>query len=264
MKAMALVAMKDLKPRYYFVGADYAWGRSLVKETKTFVAESGAKVVGETFIPLGTQDFSPYLNKLNPGEFDTLVLGMTGGDGVRFLRQSYEMGLLKQITVIGNIAVTSGSNVPDLGPGAVGSWYTTMYPRRSVDVPANLRAFDEAYRAAIGVSADGKDKQTGRAANLPYSFVAWQAVHQIKAAVEASAWGTRADHPKFIRALEGMAGSGSADYPQGDFSFHAKDHQISHNQYIETIKDGELRVTATVDRGQLRYRDEVDYTTESL
>ncbi len=117
MKAMALVAMKDLKPRYYFVGADYAWGRSLVKETKTYVAESGAKIIGETYIPLGTQDFSPYLNKLNPGDFDTLVLGMTGGDGVRFLRQSYDMGLLKQITVIGNIAVTSGSNVPRPRPG---------------------------------------------------------------------------------------------------------------------------------------------------
>jgi len=260
MKAMAMVAMKNLKPRYYFIGADYAWGRSLVKETKTYVAESGAKIIGETYIPLGSLDFSPYLNKLNPGEFDTLVLGMTGGDAVRFLRQSYDMGLLKQITVIGNIAVTSGSNVPDLGPGAVGSWYTTMYPRRSADVPANLRAFDEGYRAAIGVNADGKDSASGRAANLPYSFVAWQAVYQIKAAVEASGWGSRADHGKFIRAMEGMDGVGGSSFPQGNFNFHAKDHQITHNQYIETVKDGELRVTAMIDRAQLRYPDEVDYT----
>ncbi len=40
--------------------------------------------------------------------------------------------------------------------------------------------------------------------------------------------------------------------------------QITHNQYIETVKDGELRVTAMVERRQLRYPDEVDYTTEAL
>jgi branched-chain amino acid transport system substrate-binding protein len=264
MKAMALVAMKELKPRFYFVGADYAWGRSLVKETKVFVSESGGKIVGESFIPLGTPDFTPYLNNLDPKGFDTLVLGMTGGDGLRFLRQSHDMGLLRNVTVIGNIAVTSGSNVPDLGPGAANNWYTTMYPRRSADVPAALREFDAAYRAAIGVTADGKDKSTGRAANLPYSFVAWQAVHQIKQAVEKSGWGARADHPKFIQAMETLSGNGSIEYPQGPFSFRPEDHQIAHNQYIEVVRDGELKVVANVDRGRLGYAPEADYRKEKV
>ncbi|MER1968951.1 ABC transporter substrate-binding protein [Castellaniella sp. GW247-6E4] len=264
MKAMALVALKELKPRYYFIGADYAWGRSLVKETKTYVSEQGGQIIGESFIPLGTADFAPYLNNIDPRSFDTLVVGMTGGDAVRFLRQAYSMGLLNDITVVGNIAVTSGSSVPDLGPGAKGSWYTTMYPRRSVDVPDALKAFDEAYRSAIGVDGEGTEKSTGRVANLPYSFVAWQAIFQIKQAIEQSGWGSRSDHPKFIQAMEGLTGKGSIGYPQGDFSFRPEDHQIVHRQYIETVRNDRLEVVTYIEPDQLGYPPEVDYRTEAL
>ncbi len=264
MKAMALVAMEKLKPRYYFVGADYAWGRSLVKESKAYVSERGGKIIGETFIPLGTQDLSAYMNNIRPDEFDTLVLGMTAGDGMRFLRQAHDMGLTRKVTIVGNIAVTTGSNVPDLGPGADGNWYTTMYPRRAEYVPAALREFDDYYRAAIGVTSEGTDKDTGRAANLPYSFVAWQAVHMIKHVVEKAGWRTRDDHPKFIQALEGLALKASRDFPQGDWSMRAEDHQIVHNQYIERIDGDQLKVIATVDKSQLSYPPENDYRKERL
>src|SRR5690606_38746891 len=234
MKAMAVVAMAQLKPRYFFVGADYAWGRSLVKETQTYVSERGGEIVGEMFIPLGSADMSSYLNNLDPSGFDTLVLGMTAGDAMRFLRQANDIGLTGKVTIVGNIAVTTGSNVPDLGAGAAGSLYSTMYPRRSEFMPEALREFDEYYRSAIGVTADGTDKDTGEAANLPYSFVAWQAVHTIKHAIEASGWGSKDDTPKFIEALEGFEGKASRDFPQGDFVLRAEDHQARHNQYIRS------------------------------
>jgi branched-chain amino acid transport system substrate-binding protein len=264
MKAMALVAMEQLKPRYYFVGADYSWGRSLVKESKTFVSERGGKIIGETFIPLGSSDISAYLNNLNPSQFDTLVLGMTSGDAMRFLRQAHDIGLTSKVTIIGNIAVTSGSNVPDLGAGAAGSWYTTMYPRRSEFVPAALKEYDAYYRSAIGVTPEGTDKDTGRAANMPYSFVAWQAVHIIKQVIEKSGWKSRDDHPKFIQTLEGLEMKAGRDFPQGDSVMRAEDHQIVHDQYIERIEDEKLKVIATVDKAKLGYPPESDYRKEAL
>lgn len=264
MKAMAMVAMEQLKPRYYFVGADYAWGRSMVKETKTFVAERGGQIVGEMFIPLGSSDLSAYLNNINPDDFDTLVVGMTAGDAMRFLRQANDIGLASKVTIVGNIAVTTGSNVPDLGAGAAGSWYSTMYPRRSEFVPDPLKEFDAFYRNAIGVRPDGTDKDSGAAANLPYSFVAWQVVHMIKHVVEQSGWGSKDDTPKFIETLEGLEVKASRDFPQGDLVMRAGDHQARHNQYIERIEDNLLKVIATVDKEELIYPPEVDYREESL
>lgn len=264
MKAMAIVSMDKFKPRYYFVGADYAWGHSLVKETKTFVSERNGTIVGETFIPLGTQDFVSYLNSIGSNEFDVLVVGMTGGDALRFLRQAHQVGITKDVTVVGNIAVTSGSLVPDLGEGAQGSWYTTMYPRNSRDVPEELKEYDAFFRQSIGVTPEGTDTDTGRAANLPYCFVAWQACFLIKNAVEAAGWETRDDHPEFIKYLEGLEMSPSREFPQGPFFIRAEDHQIRHDQYITKIEGDDLVVQSRVPKEKLDYDPPVDYTTEEL
>ena len=104
--------------------------------------------------------------------------------------------------------------------------------------------------------------------NNLYAFLATTGDHrqagEIGAAIEQSGWGSRADHPKFIQAMEGLSGVGSTAYPQGDFQYRREDHQIVHDQYIECIRDGELQVVAVVDRAQLGYPPEVDYTTETL
>lgn len=259
MKAMAIVAIKELKDRYYFAAWDYAWGRSLCEETKGFITKMGAKIIGETYIPLGTQDFGAYLSRIDPSKFDVLVLGMAGGDGTRFLQQAYEIGATKGITVIGNVEVVAGSHVKDLGPAANGGWFTTMYPRSSAAIRTELRPYDKFFRDELGVDEDGNDKKTGRPANLPYAFAAWQTLFMLKQAVEKSGWRSRDDHMKLIQALEGMQGKASREFPQGDFFIRAEDHQIFHDQYIAQIRDGKLLERARVPKEELLYPPEVNY-----
>jgi branched-chain amino acid transport system substrate-binding protein len=47
--------------RWFFIGADYVFGRALVKDTSAVLEANGGKVLGSVFAPLNTSDFSSFL-----------------------------------------------------------------------------------------------------------------------------------------------------------------------------------------------------------
>jgi branched-chain amino acid transport system substrate-binding protein len=53
--------VKDGGDSWFFVTADYAFGKSLEDETTAVVKAAGGKVLGDVKHPLGTQDFSSYM-----------------------------------------------------------------------------------------------------------------------------------------------------------------------------------------------------------
>jgi branched-chain amino acid transport system substrate-binding protein len=48
------------KKNWYFIAADYAFGRDLQKQASAVVAEEGGRVLGSVDAPLGTADFSSF------------------------------------------------------------------------------------------------------------------------------------------------------------------------------------------------------------
>lgn len=76
-----------------FLGADYVFGRGLVKETSSVVQASGGEVVGSVFAPLNTADFSSFLLQAQPLKPDVIALANSADDTANSIRQAAEFGL---------------------------------------------------------------------------------------------------------------------------------------------------------------------------
>src|SRR4051812_13403982 len=67
--AFAPYLVKNLGKRWHIAYADYSWGQSTRDAYVQEIKKAGGDVVGQTGIPLGTADMTPFLSKIN-GEFD--------------------------------------------------------------------------------------------------------------------------------------------------------------------------------------------------
>jgi branched-chain amino acid transport system substrate-binding protein len=97
---------------------------------------------------------------------------------------------------------------------------------------------------------------------LAYDWAVWEPFFALKAAIEKSGWKVRADTPKVIKTLEGMAFKESLEFPQGDMSIRAEDHLAITGLYIEQIQKGELKVVAKIPAREAMYPPTVDHTKE--
>jgi branched-chain amino acid transport system substrate-binding protein len=263
MKALVYGAMEQIGKRWYLMAADYAWGHSVVEETKRYVLERGGTVVGEKFAPLGTPDFIPYLSGLNPDDIDVIVIGFFTRDARTIITQIHQL-FGGKVRVTGNVGVIEGMTPKDLGPGGEGVWYVDQYPKLSAYVPAPLKPFDKVFRERVGIDAEGYGIKDRDIASISFCYTPWEHVHYIKHAILRSGWKSKKDNAAFIQALEGMELGASVDFPQGDKIMRAQDHQVFHDQYICRIEAGKLVVKAHVPKEQLFYPPEVDYTKEAI
>jgi branched-chain amino acid transport system substrate-binding protein len=66
---------------------------------RTF-SQAGGKIVQEIWAPLGTQDFKPFLSKIDPNA-DVVMAFFGGGDALRFVQQFAQAGLKGKVALIG-------------------------------------------------------------------------------------------------------------------------------------------------------------------
>lgn len=79
--------------RWAVVGNDYVWPRVSAAAARRYLRSSGAQLVEEVFVPLGTSDFDPVLGKLERCGCDGVLLLLVGQDAVEFNRQFAGAGL---------------------------------------------------------------------------------------------------------------------------------------------------------------------------
>lgn len=81
---------------WYFITADYAFGKSLESDTAKVVKALGGKVLGAVRHPLGASDFSSYLVTAQSSGAQVIGLADAGRDTQNAVRQAAEFGLTKQ------------------------------------------------------------------------------------------------------------------------------------------------------------------------
>ncbi|MFP3953273.1 MAG: ABC transporter substrate-binding protein [Candidatus Acetothermia bacterium] len=234
--------MENLGTNWTVVYADYAMGQSAVAEWSTYLRDAGGNLVGEIPIPQGTDDFGPYLKKVDPDETDVLFIILYGPDALACLRRIHEMGLDEDVNTFGNTGSVEALDVDF--PGAEGLYSITNYPRRSVDVPRSLQGFDEEFRDRVGVGPDGRDPKNGKIVDSSHYWVPWENTHFIRDAVRSCGWQGDRDTGRLIDALAGTVVWGSDSHPQGSKYIRAVDHQGFHSQYIQQVQGGRLSIVA--------------------
>ena len=86
---------------WFFITADYAFGKQLQADTTAMVQASGGKVLGAVAYPFpGTTDYSSFLLQAQSSGAKVLGLANAGGDTVNSVKQAKEFGITMRIATM--------------------------------------------------------------------------------------------------------------------------------------------------------------------
>ncbi len=141
---------------WYFLTADYAFGKSLDKNTTEVVEKNGGKVLGHAFHPLSASDFSSFLLQAQASKAQVLGLANAGNDTVNSLKAAKEFGITKTMKIAALLMFIDDVHSVGL-PTAQGllltdSWYwntndktrawAEKYFKKTGKMPSSLQAAD--------------------------------------------------------------------------------------------------------------------------
>jgi branched-chain amino acid transport system substrate-binding protein len=155
-----LVLTRQALARWFYVTADYAFGRELQEHGTAAVEAAGGTLVGSVRNPHGAEDFTPYLQAARDSNADVLGLANGHAELLKAMAAMDRMGLTGRMALVG--LLTFIDDIHDMGlEKAQGlyladSWYWTRdaetrawaerFHQRQQRMPNSLQAAD--YSAA--------------------------------------------------------------------------------------------------------------------
>lgn len=222
---LGLYAYEELGYRSVAVLApDYSAGHEKADAFKAYFTRAGGQVVNEVYPPLGTNDYAPYLQRLQRVPVDAVWAFVSGTDAIRFVQQ-YGLSALKQTTpLIGAGDMVDEAWLEEIGNAAIGV-VTSLHYSPLLDTPEN-RAFVEAFR--------------GRYGRIPNQF-AYQGYVTARVIAEAirAIDGDVENVERLVDALRKVQFVG----PAGPFRFDSETQNVVFTTYIrrvERLADGSL------------------------
>src|ERR1700687_1877642 len=233
--------LAKLGKKWHIAFADYSWGQSTRDAYAAEIKKNGGEVVGNTGIPLGTADMTPFLSKIQ-GDFDGLFGIFFGKDGITIGNQAFDLGLTKKYKWAGDGAIAESVNLPALGnkiEGFVGINRYIPVLEGPLDTPSHHKFFDEAVARLKKIDPSGP---------LPDRYVQsnYESINALKLGMEKSKFQGRDDTMKLIEALEGLVMRAGEDFPQGGGVLRKEDHQAFIRQFIFEIKGGKHQIVETI------------------
>jgi len=80
---------------WFFLTADYAFGKALERDTRAVVEANGGKVLGSVLHPLNTTDFSSFLLQAQASKAKIIGLANAGGDTINSIKAASEFGIVQ-------------------------------------------------------------------------------------------------------------------------------------------------------------------------
>ena len=207
---------------FYMFGADYVWPQKMFATAGALVEGMGGKVVGTEFTPWGVKDFAPVIRRIRESGAKVLVFALPGADGITFVKQAEELGLLAEVTVafLGFAETYLGA----FGAGKGQNMWVTVPFASSIDSPA-VHDFVQRATAAAG----------GPVPVSHYAFTHHNALKSIKEALEKVG---RVDREALVDGLEGLSMGTST----GELRIGAKDHHVTLPMFLARTEGESLTV----------------------
>ncbi|MFN8590618.1 MAG: substrate-binding protein [Thermomicrobiales bacterium] len=202
---------------WYLIGNDYVFPRSVNAVAIQFLEGAGGTVVAEEYVPLGTSDYRPIIDKIANSGAKVVFSTTVGTDGVAFTKQAREGGLFDKMTVTG-VATFAPEVYGGLKGFAEGVLTADRYSDQ-IDNPVNkefVAAFREAYDYQLPIG--------GTAAACYGAILLWR---------EAANTAGSFDPEPFAKACEGLA----MTLPQGDVEIDASNHLLKQHIYLLRIEN---------------------------
>jgi branched-chain amino acid transport system substrate-binding protein/urea transport system substrate-binding protein len=203
-------------------GMNYVWPRNMFRAARGVIAATKGTVLGEEYAPAGEKDFTSVIRKISDEGPEILLFALPGADGVTFIKQADEFGLLDQVTVA--FLGFSETYLGAFGAGK-GENMITGVPFVASDNDPGVADFVGRVRAMHGPDVGISH----------YVFAHYNALMALKLGLKASGELTRE------AAVDGMEGL-VFDVATGRASIMAEDHHTAMQMYIAKTEDGSLHV----------------------
>lgn len=203
----------------YVIGSDYIWPRKSTEAIDAAFKQLGGKVLGADFLPFGTTDFAPVLNRANAAKPDMIWVMVAGSDLITMLKQYKSFGMKQQLVSNGLDEIFSFAH-PELTTGVISNQAYFM----TLNTPKNA-AFVKAYQAKFGAKAPVNS--IGEAT--------YNAVHLYALAVKKAG---STDQAKVLPALKSI----EFEAPQGKVSFAANNVMKSNSLLGRGKADGSWEI----------------------
>jgi urea transport system substrate-binding protein len=203
---------------YFLLGADRTWPHKMFEAAEPIIAKLGGKVVGKEFTKGDETDFAPLIARIAATKAKVLLFALKG-DGLDFIRQADDRGLLKDTTV-----AFLGLSEVDLGvfKGKGQNMFAVVPSVATSDDPA-LKAFVAKVRA---------DDAGADATVSNYVMTHYNALVALKAAIEKAG---KVDKEAIVDAMAGLA----IKSPTGPVTI-GKDHHATMNMFIAKTQGNAL------------------------
>ena len=207
-------ALPQLGKTWFFVTADYVFGRALQEGATTFIEKNGGKVLGAVHSPLGTIDYSSFMLQAQASKSDVVALANGGDDAINSVKSAREFG----ITETQKVVPFGLDSLPAIRATSLQLAQGMMY------VSPWLPDRDDAAKAFFA-------KFMARRGTAPTSFQVgtYSAVRSYLKAAEA----TNSDDPKIVIAKMRETPVNDAFTPNGKLR---PDGRMVHDVYLVQIK----------------------------
>jgi ABC-type branched-subunit amino acid transport system substrate-binding protein len=145
--AIALLTRRERPRRWALIGNDYVWPHVSNRLARGYIAECGAEVVAEHYVPLHTTDFSAQIATLRSARADAVLLSLVGEDAIAFNRAFGEEGLARS-TLRLSCAIEENELLA-IGAQNTERLYVASSYFAALSTDANL-AFKERYHSHFG------------------------------------------------------------------------------------------------------------------
>jgi ABC-type branched-subunit amino acid transport system substrate-binding protein len=148
--AIDWLSRHEKSKRWLFVGNNYVWPRVSHRLAHNYVEQSGGIVLDSIYLPMGTQDFSAVLDRMQSLQVDAVLVSLVGQDAITFNRQFGHAGLSRRAVRLScaieeNVLMGIGSDKTE-GLYVAASYFANL------QTDANL-ALQERFSARHGLRA---------------------------------------------------------------------------------------------------------------
>ena len=146
------------KKRIFFLARADSWGWDIRDGVYAAAKEFGAEIVGYDEVSKGTSDYTTILQKVKAAKPDVFISAQFAGDAVALLKQCYQMGLNKEMTIF-NAFITNvvAKGIPPKALEGVYSMHYFYYDLSQLGdeaVANSAKAFTDLYEAKYNKPPD--------------------------------------------------------------------------------------------------------------
>ena len=207
---------------FFMFGADYIWPQKMFETAAGLIEGLGGSVAGTEFTPWGVKDFAPVIRKIKSSGAKVLLFALPGADGITFIKQAEDLGLLDDVTVgfLGFAETYLGA----FGEGKGQNMWVTVPFAASLDAPG-VQEFVTRIRETAGEGTPISH----------YVMTHYNSLKAVQAALEKA--GT-VDKEALVDNLQGL----TIDTPTGPLAVGASDHHVTMNMYLAKTEGQDLKV----------------------